>query len=431
MLPFLALFGAVALFALLVVGIAAVSRKAFLVRQIAFPLIVGAGAAALQAYLWIAPKAPAAAVSIRNWLLAFLLIAGVLKLLGLYLFDVHLPARRGLRLPTMLPAVTMLLVYVVAALVTLRITFPKLDVAPLLATSAVTSLVLGLALQPILGNFFAGLVISAERPYRINDWIKVGDDEGRVVAITWRTTHLRTRNNDDVVLPNSKMADERILNYYYPHTMHMVRTNIGTHYDAPPYRVRRTLLEAAQATRGILENPAPEIYLLDFADSAIVYEVRTFVDDVAQAPRIQSDLRYRIWEDLRREGIEIPYPMRTLHLAPRAHRAPRPDAGAEPPGPPPARLFVADGADRGKSIRLGAEPATVGRSRSSTLSLAEVNASKEHLRIEWTEDGYRLTDLGSSYGTKVNGKAASSAELRPFDRIAIGETVLVFEMDRT
>jgi small-conductance mechanosensitive channel len=428
MLPFLALLGGVAAFALLVVGIAAVSRKSFLVRKIAFPLIVGSGAAAFQAYLWIVPTPSLAAVSLRNWLLAFLLIAGVLRLLGLYLFDVHLPARRGLRLPTMLPAVTMLVVYVIAALITLRMTFPKLDIAPLLATSAVTSLVLGLALQPILGNFFAGLVISAERPYRINDWIKVGEDEGRVVAINWRTTHLRTRNNDDIVLPNGKMADERILNFYYPHTMHMVRTVVGAHYDTPPYRVRRTLLEAAHAVRGVLENPAPEIFLLDFADSAILYEVRTFIEDVAQAPRIHSDLRYRIWEELRREGIEIPYPMRTIHLAPRARRA---ETAGEPPGPPPARLFVADGADRGKSISLSAEPATVGRSRSCSLSLAEVNASKEHLRVEWTENGYLLTDLGSSYGTKVNGRAASTAELRPFDRIAIGDTVLVFEMDRT
>ncbi len=426
MLPFLALFGGVALFALLVVGIAAASRKSFFVRQVSFPLIVAAGVVALQSYLWVDSKAAPVAASLRNWLLAFLLIAIVLRLLGLYLFDVHLPARRGLRLPNMLPAVTMLLVYVIAALITLRITFPKLDIAPLLATSAVTSLVLGLALQPILGNFFAGLVISAERPYRINDWIKVGTDEGRVVAINWRTTHLRTRNNDDIVVPNIKMADERILNFYYPHTMHMVRTVVGAHYDAPPYRVRRTLLEASRATRGVLENPAPEIYLLEFADSAILYEVRTFVDDVAQAPRIQSDLRYRIWEDLKREGIEIPYPQRTLHLAPRARRI----ESEEPTGPPPARLFVADGADRGKSISFGAEPVTVGRSRSSTLSLAEVNASKEHLRIEWTEEGYRLTDLGSSYGTRVNGQAASSALLRPFDRIVIGETVLVFELDR-
>ncbi|HEV7669645.1 MAG TPA: mechanosensitive ion channel domain-containing protein [Thermoanaerobaculia bacterium] len=427
MLDLLALFGGVAAFALLVVGIAAVSRKMFLARQVAFPLIVGAGAAAFQTYLWIVPTPSPAAVSLRNWLLAFLLIAVVLRLVGLYLFDVHLPARRGLRLPTMLPTVTMLVVYVIAALFTLRLTFPKLDIAPLLATSAVTSLVLGLALQPILGNFFAGLVISAERPYRINDWIKVGEDEGRVVAINWRTTHLRTRNNDDIVLPNGRMADERILNYYYPHTMHMMRTVIGAHYDTPPYRVRRTLLESAHATRGVLENPAPEVYLLDFADSAILYEVRIFVDDVAQGPRIQSDLRYRIWEDMRREGIEIPYPMRTIHLAPRARKA---DAASEPPGPPPARLFVADGADRGKSISLGGVPATVGRSRSCSLSLAEVNASKEHLRIEWTDDGYRLTDLGSSYGTRVNGTAATSALLRPFDRIAIGETVLVFEVDR-
>ncbi len=430
MLDFLALFGGVAAFALLTVAITAASRKVYLLRQVIFPLIVGAGVAAIQVYLWIVPKAGPVAVSLRNWLLAFLLIAGVLRLLGLYLFDVHLPARRGLRLPTMLPAVTMLLVYTIAALITLRLTFPKLDIAPLLATSAVTSLVLGLALQPILGNFFAGLVISAERPYRINDWIRVGDDEGRVVAINWRTTHIRTRDNDDIVLPNAKMADERILNFYYPHTMHMIRTVIGAHYETPPYRVRRTLLEAAHAVRGVLENPAPEIFLLDFADSAILYEVRTFIEDVAQAPRIHSDLRYRIWEELRREGIQIPYPMRTIHLEPRARKVGTGDA-TEPPTAPPARLFVADGADRGKSLPLGAEPATVGRSRSCSLSLAEVNASKEHLRIEWTESGYLLTDLGSSYGTRVNGRAASAAQLRPFDRIAIGETVLVFELDRT
>src|SRR6185295_5516685 len=103
------------------------------------------------------------------------LIAVVLRLFDLYLFDVHLPARRELRLPTMLPTVTMLVIYCVATLFTLQLTFPKLDVAPLLATSAVTSLVLGLALQPILGNFFAGLVISAKRPFRINDWIRLGE----------------------------------------------------------------------------------------------------------------------------------------------------------------------------------------------------------------------------------------------------------------
>src|SRR5262249_21345195 len=132
------------------------------------------------------------------------------------------------------------------------------DVGPLLATSAVTSLVLGLALQPILANFFAGLVISVERPFRINDWIQVGDQEGRVVAITWRTTHLRTRDNDNIVIPNAKLADERVHNFYYPHPLHLLRVRVPVHYRHPPYRVRRVLADAAQGVPGVLDKPSAE-----------------------------------------------------------------------------------------------------------------------------------------------------------------------------
>src|SRR4030095_9194813 len=120
----------------------------------------------------------------------------------------------------------------------------------LLPPPRVPPLALGLALQPILGNFFAGLVISLEKPFRINDWIRVGDDEGRVVAITWRTTHLRPPHNDNIVIPNGKIADERVLNYYYPHPMHLERVYVGVHYKTPPYRAKRALLEAAVGVAG-------------------------------------------------------------------------------------------------------------------------------------------------------------------------------------
>jgi hypothetical protein len=322
--------------------------------------------------------------------------------------------------------VSMLVVYLVAALITLRASFPRLDIAPLLATSAVTSLVLGLALQPILGNFFAGIVISLEKPFRLNDWIKVGDHDGRVVAINWRTTHLRTRDNDNVVIPNGRIADDRILNYYYPHPMHMEKVRVGVHYDTPPYRARRALLECTPGVAGILDKPSPEVYVASFDDSAVVYELRVWIEDVAQSNRIASDLRARIWEELKREGIAIPYPTRTVEIA----RRERPASSAQPGETAwPARLYIVEGAERGRTVELDGSPMVVGRSRSSNLALADANASKEHLRIEWTPEGYVLTDLGSSFGTRVNGQAASRAILRPLDRIAIGDTLLIFESE--
>ncbi|PYQ59357.1 MAG: hypothetical protein DMF53_18985 [Acidobacteria bacterium] len=424
----LTVLGSVAVVSLLIVVIAALQKRFFWVRQLAFPLYVAAGVATLEIFSRLQPAYQAEAVRrVLGWAWLFLGLITIFRLLGLYLFDVHLTAKRELRLPPLLPAVTMTLVYLVTAFVTLRLTFPKLDVTALVATSAVTSLVLGLALQPILGNFFAGLVISIEKPYRINDWIKVGEQEGRVAAITWRTTHLRTRDNDNLVIPNSKMADERVLNYYYPHPVHREKVRVGLPYGEPPYRVRRILLDCAAGVPGVLDKPAPDVLLVSFDPSAILYELRVWIDDIAQSHHIASDLRARIWEELRREGIEIPYPIQTLEIT----RPPRPrlEAGdGETAGPRPARLYVAEGPERGRSLALdGAGPATVGRSRSCALPLSDPNVSKEHLRLSWEDGAWVMADLGSSKGTRVNGKPAEREVLRPFDRIAVGDTVMIFE----
>src|SRR4051812_19943241 len=345
----LAVLGSAGLLALLIVAVAAMGRRSFWVRQLAFPFYVGAGVAALEVFRLLAPTwQPAATASALAWAALFLGLITVFRLLGMYLFEIHLTARRGMRLPPLLPAVSMLLVYLVTALVTLRISFPRLDVAPLIATSAVTSLVLGLALQPILGNFFAGLVISVEKPFRINDWIKVGEQEGRVMAITWRTTHLRTRDNDNLVIPNSKLADERVLNFYYPHPLHLERVKVAAHFDEPPYRVRQVLLECAAGVAGVLDKPGPDVYVLAFEASAIVHELRVWIEDMALATRIASELRGRIWEEFRRQGIVTPYPIQTREISRPEHPRHAAAGRAAGGGPPPARLYVAEGEERGR-----------------------------------------------------------------------------------
>lgn len=434
----LSLLASVGAFALLVALVAWLQRKLFLVRQLAFPLWIGAAAAAVEIFILLEPGyRPVRMHQVLGWLLLFCGLALVLRLLALYLFDIHLVAQKGIRLPPLLSAVTMAIVYLVTALITLRLTFPKLDVSALVATSAVTSLVLGLALQPILSNFFAGLVVSLERPFRINDWIRVGEHEGRVVAITWRTTHLRTRDNDNLVIPNNKLAEERVLNFYYPHPMHLEHIQVRCDYRVPPYRVRQALLEVVNGVAGTLDKPSPDVYLLSFDDSAILYELRVWLEDVAQSNRIASDLRMRVWEELKKAGIAIPFPIRTLEFAPRPPRqtgAFKKDRRQELPdeGPRPARLFVADGPEQGSTLALsGAAPATVGRSHSCSLALTDPNASKEHLRIVWEDGAWVLTDLESSFGTRVNGQPTQRKELAPLDRISIGDTVIIFESDDT
>jgi hypothetical protein len=188
--------------------------------------------------------------------------------------------------------------------------------------------------------------------------------------------------------------------------------------------VRRALLDCVPGVEGVVDNPTPEVFVLSFDDSAIAYELRVWIEDYAAKPRIDSELRSRIWEAFRRARITIPYPIRTLEVAPREpRRPPAPDEA------PPARLFVAEGSDRGRVLELTGRPVVVGRSRSCDLSLADDRASKEHLRIEWQDGAYRATDLGSSFGTRINGRPSSGQPLADLDRIAVGDSVIVFEAD--
>jgi hypothetical protein len=201
---------------------------------------------------------------------------------------------------------------------------------------------------------------------------------------------------------------------------------VGVGYGEPPYRVRRVLLDCVSGVAGVLDKPAPDVLLVSFEPSSILYELRVWVDDIAQGPRIASDLRARVWEELRKEGIAIPYPIQTVEIV----RHPRDRQGRKTATGEAARLYVAEGPERGRSLALDAGvPAIVGRSRACALPLTDPNASKEHLRLAREEDAWVLTDLGSSKGTRVNGKPAERVLLQPFDRIAVGDTLMIFESD--
>jgi small-conductance mechanosensitive channel len=426
-----AIFAGIATAAALLGLIALLRRYVRLLRLLAFPLTIGAAAIGVWVFLRLRPEHVVTLDSFFVWLVAFFLGAALLRVVGLYYFEIYLQTRRGLRLPPLLIGVSFLVAYLVVALLIFRVAFPKVGIAPLLATSAVTSLVLGLALQPILGNFFAGLVLTVERPFRINDWIRVGGPsgiEGRVVDITWRTTHVRTRDNDNLIIPNGKIAETEILNYFYPHPLHMERILVGVHYRTPPHRVERAVLDAASRVEGLVENPSAQVFTLRFDDSAITYELRVWTEDIAALPRIRSQCHREIWEEFRRHDISIPYPIRTIEIDPRARTVEVVSAEKPSVAAVTASLWVAEGPDRGKAIvLLDGMSALIGRASHCDLALSEQQVSKEHFKLERDAGGYVLQDLKSTVGTVVNGERVERQALRDLDRIAIGETVLIFE----
>jgi small-conductance mechanosensitive channel/CRP-like cAMP-binding protein len=203
--------------------------------------------------------------------------------------------------PTIVQDAIIIVLFAIVATVTLRGEF--------LATTAVGAVVIGLALQETLGNLFAGLAIEIEKPFRVGHWVDVGGHQGLVSEITWRATKFRTKSGNLVVIPNSAIARETIINYSEP-TLHLrLEVEVGASYDAPPNEVKTTI-RAAVADEPLLDHKRDvEVLMVDFAASAITYRVRMWTTDFAADELIKDRTRTRIYYAFRRAGISIPYPI--------------------------------------------------------------------------------------------------------------------------
>jgi len=325
--------------------------------------------------------------------------------------------RSGAAVPPLIRGVVLGLLWIFALILILKSFFPDLNLTGLVIGSTVFSAIIGLALQDSLVNFLAGVVFSVEKPFRLNDWVKLGEEEGVVTEISWRTTKIRTRDNNLVIIPNSVIAREKITNYDYPSRLHRRLLRVGVDYRHPPRLVRQALLEAARRSGEILDTPPPDVHLIEFGDFSITYELRYWLEGFDQVPEIASRLRLEISEVFRRRGIRIPFPIRDVRWS---RTAP------ETKGIP--RLIVVEGAVPGSEFPIG-DSLEIGRGEDCPLRLSHPEVSKRHARVKAGREGFLVEDAGSRTGTRVNGAPVASCPLRSGDEIEIGGTRLVFRND--
>ncbi|HNX78170.1 MAG TPA: mechanosensitive ion channel [Candidatus Rifleibacterium sp.] len=246
-----------------------------------------------------------------------LLNASLVLLVGEVLFFGALRsyARRkaGQEFPSIFRQLLKGIVYVILILSFLSNTY-KIDITPLLTTSAVFTMVLGLALQDVLGNLFAGLSVHISPPFRIGDWIKINGYFGRVEESNWRATTLRQANTGLVVIPNNQISKNEIVNFSDASGAMFHELSVGLPYDVSPERLRRILSSAAREVEEIYQRPAPVVSITNFGDSAIDYRVRFWISNDESPNRILSLLSSRIWYRLKREGLSIPFPIRDVFV---------------------------------------------------------------------------------------------------------------------
>jgi small-conductance mechanosensitive channel len=211
------------------------------------------------------------------------------------------------RAPKLFQDLIRLLLVVIGAAIVLSVVWRQ-DLGGLVAALGVGSIVLGLALQETLGNLMSGIALFFERPFSVGDFIAVGDKRGRVVQVSWRSVHLRTVENNLLVLPNSALARDTITNYSQPTEQQMLRLSFGFGLDAPPNVVKGMLLEVAQEIPQILREPAPVAVTCEVLADRIRYEARVTIEDGRYLPQVVDSYTSAVWYAARRAGVALPLP---------------------------------------------------------------------------------------------------------------------------
>lgn len=236
----------------------------------------------------------------------------VTRLLDVALFDVG--ARLSGRAPA--PALLRQLVGILVFGIGLAIGFKRAmaaDLGALLATSAIITAVIGLALQDTLGNLFAGLALAIEKTVQVGDMVRSGETIGIVEQLSWRAIKLRTLDGNLLLIPNSVAGRERLEITPRPGPPVARWARVGLDYDAPPAKVREVLEGAVRSLPGVASAPAPRAYVKGLDEYAVHYELRYWLVDYAQLLDIDSQVRERIWYALERANLQIAYPVIRQH----------------------------------------------------------------------------------------------------------------------
>ncbi|HEY0547938.1 MAG TPA: mechanosensitive ion channel domain-containing protein [Pyrinomonadaceae bacterium] len=206
----------------------------------------------------------------------------------------------------------------VGVLLSFKLTF-NADLTTLAVIFTALSVGIGFGLQYIAGDIASGFILLFERPVRVNDFITVSSDargevQGKVQSINLRTTSVMTNDRLAIIVPNSKLVNQTVVNWSYGDRRARISIPIGVASDADVDLVTRTLLRAAEGVKYVIDDPPPSVQFLKFGDYTLDFRLLVWTANPRRHPTIKSEINYRIWRLFKEANIEIPYPQQELRL---------------------------------------------------------------------------------------------------------------------
>ena len=194
----------------------------------------------------------------------------------------------------------------------------QINISPLLASAGVLGIAAALAAQDLLGNIFGGIVLYTDRPFTEGDWVYLSNTYGRVVHVGLRSTRIMTEDSQMMIIPNSTISNNIIMNYSKPTEVLLIRENVGVAYGSDVTIVKQSLYDAVtsaiEKSKDVSQAIETEVDFMEFGDSALIFEV-TFGAASTRVRRDAADaVNCEIDRIFRERGIEIPYPQRVVRI---------------------------------------------------------------------------------------------------------------------
>jgi small-conductance mechanosensitive channel len=189
-----------------------------------------------------------------------------------------------------------------------------LSVAQIALFASALSVGIGFGLQAIIGNFVSGLILLAERPIRVGDWIAIGDLEGDVRKISIRATEIEMTDRSRLIVPNSELVSKTVRNVTHSGALGRVRLVLRVDAGADPTRVSDIVLHRLRTHPEVLKDPEPAVYMTDAREGALEFNGFGYVGSPRQAFGVKSELLFQIVPDLKAAGIALAAPATTVKV---------------------------------------------------------------------------------------------------------------------
>jgi small-conductance mechanosensitive channel len=205
------------------------------------------------------------------------------------------------------------LVMMVGFLVAIKQAF-ALDLTSIAVVFTALSVGIGFGLQYIAADIASGFILLFERPIRVGDRITIGEDEGDVQSINLRTTVVTTNDRIAIIVPNSKLVSQRVVNWSFGDPRARIAIPVGVADDSDIDLVTKTLIESAKGVENVLSEPPPRVQFLKFGDYSLEFRLLVWTSQPRRHVQIRSDVNYRIAQLFREREIRIPYPAQEFLL---------------------------------------------------------------------------------------------------------------------